>query len=329
MIVIRRCVAGCFCYLAVALHVVGAEPIRCKLDGMVETVAFSPDGKTIAAGGMDRIVRILDTADGKRLRELPIYKADDQTPVVASVSFSPDGKTLAIAGLHSKPVTFWDAASGAKLDQSLEVNHFKQFAWGIAFSPDGASLAATGPDGLEVWDFKANKPRFVIPLGEWFQPRKVVFSPDGSIVATDTGAAFKSDTGAKYWKDPKFACYSMGFSPDGKLYVTAGGHYYWFAVWDLQTRNKVFEHSDEQSRRGIMCLAISPDGDTIATGGTPPEVRLWDIKTGKLTGLLKGHTDQVWTLAFSPDGKRLASGGADKSVLIWTLETDVVKPDAN
>ncbi len=78
-----------------------------------------------------------------------------------------------------------------------------------------------------------------------------------------------------------------------------------------------------------MCLAISPDGETIATGGTPPEVRLWDIKTGKLTGLLKGHTDQVWTLAFSPDGKRLASGGADKSVLIWKLETDVVKSNAN
>ncbi len=112
MVFIRRCLAGCFCYLAIAVHVVGAEPIRCQLDGMAETVAFSPDGKTIAAGGMDRMVRILDAADGKLLHELPIYKADDQTPVVASVAFSPDGKTLAIAGLQSKPVTFWDMASG-------------------------------------------------------------------------------------------------------------------------------------------------------------------------------------------------------------------------
>ncbi len=276
---------------------------------------------------MERVVHIWDAKDGKQLHELPIYDAEEKEPLVTSVAFSPDSKSLAIGRRgREKPITFWDPVTGKKLEWTIPVD---QIAWRIAFSPDGAKLAACDAAGITAWDLAAKKSLLQIPITDWFHPMKVVFSPDGTLLATDAGKAFKSDTGAKYWDDSKFAAYAIAFSPDGKLYVTAGGHYYWFAVWDVQTKSKVFEHAEEKPREAIMCLAISPDGKTIATGGTPPEVRLWDINTGKITGLLKGHTDQVRSLSFSPDGKKLASGGADKSVLIWTLENDVTKPDAN
>jgi len=321
MIIIARWIFVLFCCFSIALNAIGAEPIQCKLRGMAETVAFSPDGKTIAGGGADRMVRIWDATDGKQLYELPIFEPNDQSPGVTTVAFSPDGKTLAVAAAQGKPVTFWDAASGTKLDQTLELNHSQQFAWGIAFSPDGSSLAAAGPDGLRVWDLAANKPQFVIPLGDWFVPRKVVFSPDGSLLATEAGEIFKSGSGKVFWYDRKLAANSVAFSPDGKLLVTGR---YDLDIWDLQTKKKILEHADKKPGV-IFCLSVN--GDTIATGGASMDVRLWNINTGTPTGLLKGHTDQVVALSFSPDGKRLASASLDKSVLIWTLERDATKSD--
>src|SRR5579859_1437376 len=63
----------------------------------------------------------------------------------------------------------------------------------------------------------------------------------------------------------------------------------------------------------VMCLAFSPDGKTIATGGVDGIIRLWDGKTGRFEESLPTRRDPVRCLAFSPDGKTLASGAWDGS----------------
>lgn len=302
-----------------------AEPLRFTLKGMAETVAFSPDGNSIAAGGADRMVRIWDTK-GKQLQELPIYDAGEKTPGVTCVAFSPDGKALAVAASLLKPVSFWDVASGAKLDQSLELNSFKQFAWGVAYSPDGTSLATAGPSGLELWDLKSKNRSFVKPLGERFQPRKVVFSPDGSLLATEAGRIFKTESGDKFWYDNELAAKAIAFSSDGRFLITAGrvGGYGEFHIWDIKTRKDVLRHKEDRPGT-FYSMAISPIGNLIATGGWPGfAIKLWDVDTAALKGELKGHTDRVVALSFSPDGKKLVSASLDKSILIWDLEMDVV-----
>jgi WD40 repeat protein len=89
-------------------------------------------------------------------------------------------------------------------------------------------------------------------------------------------------------------------------------------VWDLGT--KKLRYKVQADKHGLFCLAFSPDGKLLATGGTAPVIKLWNTTTGVLRHQLEGHSDQVHDLAFSADGKTLASAGRDKLVILWPME---------
>jgi WD40 repeat protein/serine/threonine protein kinase len=71
--------------------------------------------------------------------------------------------------------------------------------------------------------------------------------------------------------------------------------------------------------KGVNAVAWSPDGRRLASAGRGPDIEIWDAATGKILGLLHGHTDWVLTLAWSPDGSRLASASADRTVRVWDM----------
>ena len=98
----------------------------------VFSVAFSPDGKTVASGSADQSIKLWDVAGGKNTATLKGH-----TDFVQSVAFSPDGKTLA-SGSRDKTVNLWDVASG-KTTATLK-GHTDR-VWSVAFSPDGKTLA--------------------------------------------------------------------------------------------------------------------------------------------------------------------------------------------
>ena len=167
-------------------------------EGAVSGVAFSPDGKTLAAGygggcGGGGVV-LWDVAARKRL-------ADDPLPVkeghVRGVAFSPDGKTLA-AGYGvgvggGGGVVLWDVAARKRLaDDPLPVK--EGYVRGVAFSPDGKTLAAgygVGVGGgVVLWDVAARK-RLAddpLPVKEGYVSG-VAFSPDGKTLAAGYGGA--------------------------------------------------------------------------------------------------------------------------------------------
>lgn len=149
-------------------------------------------------------------------------------------------------------------------------------------------------------------------------------------MVTDFGDVYKLDTNEKIFSDHAASSYDVLFLPGGKEFVSVGclrenadalcGG---FLIWDLKTKSKIAEQTASGTRM-FRCAAISPDGKTLATGGVPSEIYLWDMETRQPKGRLEGHTDQIYSLSFSPDGKKLASASSDKSVLIWDLETDDV-----
>lgn len=86
-----------------------------------------------------------------------------------------------------------------------------------------------------------------------------------------------------------------------------------------------WHHSRAQTLRGhqgaVWAVAVSPEGQTLASAGEDQQIRVWSINTGQLLRSLSGHTDTIWSIAISPDGKLLVSGSADQTIKIWNLQT--------
>jgi WD40 repeat protein len=216
---------------------------------MVSSVAFSPDGKTIAAGfyhlagvGGGGVV-LWHAAAGKRLAYAPL---DTKGELVSSVAFSPDGNTIAAAyGLQPRPVgggvVLWDVASGKRLmDVPLEVK--EGYGLSVAFSPDGTTIATgyrriVGSGGVVVlWDAAGRKRLVDAPL-EVKEGRvsSVAFSPDGKTIA----AGYEGVVG--------------GLGGVGGV-----------VVWDTAGRKRPVDAPLEVREGWVSSVVFSPDGKTIA-----------------------------------------------------------------
>jgi WD40 repeat protein len=285
----------------------------------VRSVAFSPDGKTLAVGNKDNIIMLWSTVTGRQIGSP--FTAN--TDYVVCLAFSPDGKTLGSGSTDSK-ILLWDVETGQS-----DILSIASGPWivSLAFSPDGKTLASGKTDHtISLWDLATRKETWR-SYGHSASVYSLAFSPDGKILASgsEDKTILLSDTQTGQPIFPPLAGHtdtvsSLAFSPDGST-LASGSADKTILLWNVKT-GKLFFGPLSGHTEAVTSVAFSPDGAKLASGGRDKSIIVWNLVTGEPIGKsLKGHTDRIFSVVFNPldGGKTLISSSADKSIIHWDV----------
>ena len=289
----------------------------------VTSVAFSPDGKLLAAGAKDA-VQLIDVETKSIVREV-VTKSGQ----VRAVAFSPDGKVLATGSYQN--VSLWNAATGELVKA---IKGHRAYVTSLAFSPDGSRLATACEDEIaRVWKLDGDE----TPL--LFKEHKlpvtgIAWSPDGKRLATSAGDDTRptKEGQVKVWDAStgevrqtfelhKKGATGVAFSTNGD-YVASSGIDEHVNVYDLNAKKPLGFYAGHS--RPTNAVLFHPDEETAisVSGGRAVgknELKVWEFATGEELATAEAHEGRIAALALSKDGRTLATGGYDKSVALWNV----------
>lgn len=256
--------------------------------GGVNSIAFSPDSKTLIACTWDwgANVAIWDLA-----RDVPIgVGLEGHNNEAFSVAFSPTGD-IAASSAWDGSIILWNPETGEALSEPLtdispdEGSSFRSNdVWSIAFSPDGKLLiSGRGGGDILMWDVATQKPA-------------------GQPISAHASTVM-----------------AVAVSPDGELLASGGGDWL-IRLWEMDTGEPVGEplagHTD-----AVIGLEFSPDGHTLVSGGWDGTIRFWDVETSQAIGQsIVAGSSIISSVSFSPDGTTLASN-ADP-IMLWDMKIE-------
>ena len=277
------------------------------------SVAFSPDSKLLAIGGIYWVL-LYDTNTGK---QIGFHTANSH--LVLGLAFSPDGKTLASATKHE--IYLWDIESAQPI-KTINPESEKSVK-SVAISPDGSIIASGGLDeNLTLFDAATGnqKNKFDLETGA---VNTIAFSADGNTIAVGTEeVVYLLDIQTLEIRTLQLAhvgqILSLMFSPDGST-LACGGDNAIAVLIDVDTEQQKAELQGHNKK--VNSVVFNPDGTLLASGGDDKKVILWDANTGKIVHSTDSFDSQVWSLTFSPDGKTLTVGGSYSRIGLLDIDT--------
>ncbi|MEH1833415.1 MAG: serine/threonine-protein kinase [Nostoc sp.] len=286
----------------------------------VNSVAFSPDGKTLASASDDKTIKLWNLAS-----EQEIHTLEGHSDWIWTVAFSPDSKTLA-SGSADKTIKLWNLETG-KLIRTLQGHN--DGVSSVAFSPDGKTLAsgsASKDKTIKLWNLESGKLIRTLE-GHSDGVSSVAFSPDGKTLASSswdkTIKLWNLETGKliRTLQGHSERILSVAFAPDG-ITLASGSKDKTIKLWNLKTGKLIHTlkgHNDKINSVAFLPSA-TPNRVILVSGSSDKTIKLWNPVTGKEIRTLETGSGYIYTIAISPDGQTIAGGGSGENILkIWQM----------
>ncbi|KAI9746513.1 MAG: general transcription repressor [Claussenomyces sp. TS43310] len=256
-------------------------------DLYIRSVCFSPDGRYLATGAEDKLIRVWDIASNKIRNTFSGHEQD-----IYSLDFARDGRTIA-SGSGDRTVRLWDIEAG----QNILTLSIEDGVTTVAISPDTKYVAAGSLDkSVRVWDISTGYlvERLEGPDGHKDSVYSVAFAPNGKDLVSGS-----LDKTIKMWELMAPRGHPPANGPKGGRCI------------------KTFEgHKDF-----VLSVALTPDGAWVLSGSKDRGVQFWDPRSGSTQLMLQGHKNSVISVAPSPttmaNGGMFATGSGDMRARIW------------